>query len=94
MLIGQVTDYPLMMATRKTLPPFIHPPCVLGRGPACQPDTPHTCLPERLAVCASLAQMFHARTPGSAGFVWGQIYAQVRQMSEEVGSQPRSRALL
>ena len=85
MLISQIAEYPRMMASGSHPPPFIHPPCVIGHGPGCPPDSPHSCLPEVLAVCTSLVQMFYARTPGSSGFAWEQIYAHVNRLHAEVG---------
>lgn len=84
MLIGRIADYPLMMAAGKNLPPFIHPPCAVGQRQGCPPESPHTCLPETLAVCAGLAQMLHSPTPSSRAFVWSQINSQVKQLSEKV----------
>ncbi|KAF2795457.1 hypothetical protein K505DRAFT_239823 [Melanomma pulvis-pyrius CBS 109.77] len=80
MLFSRLTDYTRMMADGKHLPPFIHPPCSLGRDDECPPDSPHRCLPETLAICANLTQMFYSRMPGSNGFVWQQIYTHIRQM--------------
>lgn len=83
-LFSRLTDYTRMMADGKILPPFIHPPCALGRDYECPPDSPHRCLPETLAICVNLTQMFYSRTPGSHGFVWQQICTHLRQMRVEV----------
>lgn len=85
MLMSRLGDYARMMAEAKSLPPFIHPPCCLGQKDECLPDGPHRCLPEKLAVCASLCQRFYNRIPGTLGYVWRQICAHIRQLQSEVG---------
>jgi hypothetical protein len=84
MLFSKLADYTKMMGEGKTLPPFIHPPCCLGQGDECTPNSPHQCLPEILAVCANLTQIFHARISGSCGYVWQQICTHLRQLRAEV----------
>lgn len=86
MLLSQLIDYTHRMADGKHLPPFIYPPCSLSQHDECPPDTPHTCLPETLAICRSLTQMFYSRTPGSSGYIWQQICTHLRQMHAEVSS--------
>lgn len=86
LLFSQLVDYARMMADGKRLPPFIHPPCSLGHNYECPLDAPHHCLPETLAICTNLTQMFYARTPGSYSFVWQQISAHLHQMRAMVSS--------
>ncbi|KAL7942485.1 hypothetical protein V8C42DRAFT_146146 [Trichoderma barbatum] len=75
MLLGQIGAYPKMMAKGKHLPPFIHPPCVLvDVYPRACNESRHYCLPEILAICSSLLQMFYNTTPGSSSFAWKTIY--------------------
>ncbi|KAF2828416.1 hypothetical protein CC86DRAFT_465250 [Ophiobolus disseminans] len=93
MLLSRLTEYTRMLADGKQLPPFIHPPCALGNDDECPPVSRHQCLPETLAICANLTQMFHARLPGSHGFVWQQICTHVRQMWVEYESYDEQRML-
>jgi hypothetical protein len=86
MIFSKLADYTRMMGEGKTLPPFIHPPCCLGQSDGCTPDSPHRCLPEILAVCANLTQMFNARVLGSGGYVWQQICTHLRQLRAEVST--------
>lgn len=85
-LFGQLTQYPKMLAESLKLPPFIFPPCVLSSGGQCPPDAPHVCLPEVLAICTSLTQLFISQTPGSAGFVCRQIQAEIMRLASCVSS--------
>jgi hypothetical protein len=84
MLFSKLADYTKMMGEGITLPPFIHPPCCLGQSDQCTPNSPHQCLPEILAVCANLTQMFNARVSGSHGYIWQQICTHLRQLRAEV----------
>lgn len=84
MVFSRLTEYTRMLADGKQLPPFLFPPCVLGCGDECDPDSRHSCLPAILAVCANLTQMFHLRTPSSHDFVWHQICTHLRQLRAEV----------
>jgi hypothetical protein len=86
MILSRLTDYTRKMADGRQLPPFIYPPCSLGRHNGCPPDSPHLCLPEKLAICVNLTQMFYSRLPGSHSFVWQQICSHIRQMHAEVSS--------
>ncbi|KAL2201851.1 hypothetical protein CC79DRAFT_1402167 [Sarocladium strictum] len=81
-LFSQLKVYPQMLAEGSKLPPFIFPPCFLSIEGQCPSDTTHICLPEILAICASLTQMFISRTPGSVDFVWKQIHAEVRRLRD------------
>ncbi|KAF2805755.1 uncharacterized protein BDZ99DRAFT_524706 [Mytilinidion resinicola] len=62
-LIRIIRSYPEMMLRRETFPPFIHP----------QYRTVGGFLPETLANCMSVAQMFTTRTKESKGFMWRTI---------------------
>lgn len=86
MILSRLTDYTRKMAGGRDMPPFICPPCSFGGDGECPPDSPHQCLPERLAICVNLTQMFYSRLPGSHGFVWQQICTHLRQMRAEVSS--------
>lgn len=80
LLFSKLVEYSRMMAEAIRLPPFIHPPCRLGRIARCDEGTPHRCLPEALAVCSNLAQLFYLRREGSEGFVWKQICDHLNQL--------------
>lgn len=88
-LWGQIKGYPEMMIQGK-LPPFIYPPCVLNDvlPKHCVVNGVHQCLPEPLAICASLVSAFRGRTPRSSDFVWKSIYAELERLKNEVIPQP------
>lgn len=83
-LLGQITAYPRMMISGHQLPPFIYPPCVVGHNSECPAEDAHSCLPEPLAICASLVQMYYSKTKVTKTFVWQQIYAHARQLYSNV----------
>ncbi|KAI8649456.1 Zn(2)-C6 fungal-type domain-containing protein [Fusarium sp. Ph1] len=62
--------FPQMMLRRKTFPPFIHP------------QWHEPCLPEALANCMSIAQLFAARTPETRAFLWRTINAEEQRFRE------------
>ncbi|KAJ4155996.1 hypothetical protein LMH87_001213 [Akanthomyces muscarius] len=77
-VLGQLTGYPKMMVEGDLLPPFIQPPCHYDeeQAPRCRVAGSHKCLPEILAICASLVEMFYSRTQANERFVWTTIYAE------------------
>jgi hypothetical protein len=85
MILSRLADYTRTMAKGRQMPPFIHPPC-FSADDECPSRSPHQCLPEKLAICVNLTQMFYSRLPGSHSFVWQQIRTHVRQMRAEVSS--------
>lgn len=84
MILSQLVDYTRRIAEGRNLPPFIHPPCFLGQNEECPPEAPHSCLPQSLAICRNLTQMFYSRTSESSSFIWRQIYTHLREMRAEV----------
>lgn len=85
-LRGQIKGYPEMMI-RVNLPHFIHPQCVLRDQSVqdCISDAGiHSCLPEPLAICASLMHMFFTKTDASSAFVKGKIYEEHCRLHREV----------
>lgn len=64
--------YPQMMLRRQTFPPFIHPHWHEKR------------LPDTLATCMSIAQLFAARTPETEPFLWRTISAEEERFREQV----------
>lgn len=84
MILSQLFDYTRRIAEGRNLPPFIHPPCFLSQNDECPPEAPHSCLPQSLAICRNLTQMFYSRTSESTSFIWRQIYIHLREMRAEV----------
>ena len=87
MLYSKLVKYTRVMAEAVHLPPFIYPPCWLSGTPStrCPIDCSHRCLPEALAVCSNLTQMYYVRRIGSEGFVWQQICTHLKQLRDSVG---------
>ncbi|KAM0261147.1 hypothetical protein ACHAQJ_002409 [Trichoderma viride] len=85
MILGQITGYPKMLVLGDRLPPFIHAPCYIDEtlAPECGEIGKHQCLPKRLAICASLVDMFYSRTDANADFVWQTIYSEGQRLHEE-----------
>ncbi|UKZ96384.1 uncharacterized protein TrAFT101_011175 [Trichoderma asperellum] len=85
MVLGQITGYPKMLILGDRLPPFIHAPCYTDErlAPECGEMGKHQCLPKRLAICASLVDMFYSRTDANADFVWQTIYSEGQRLREE-----------
>ncbi|KAI1111799.1 hypothetical protein F5Y14DRAFT_301025 [Nemania sp. NC0429] len=85
-LIGQIEDYPKMLIRGSRLPPFIFPRCILN-GRLCHQCTAvngmHQCLPEPLANCALLTQMFYSHSPGNKQLVWRTIYKEQKRLREQ-----------
>lgn len=63
---------PEQMLRRVTFPPFVHPHW----------DRPS--LPEPLAICMRIAQMFSSRTSDIKPFIWRTILAEQRRVIEQV----------
>ncbi|KAI8721568.1 hypothetical protein NCS52_00298600 [Fusarium sp. LHS14.1] len=94
-LLGQLAVYPRMLIEGKTLPPFIHSQCSLSDSlaDACSQAENHQCLPETLAICASLVRMFFHRTPGSSAFVWEAIYREHARLRRQINDQQAEASL-
>ncbi|KAL6819528.1 P-loop containing nucleoside triphosphate hydrolase protein [Trichoderma sp. SZMC 28015] len=88
MVLGQITGYPKMLVLGDRLPPFIHAPCYMDErlAPECGEMGKHQCLPKRLAICASLVDMFYSRTDANADFVWQTISSEGQRLHEEYKS--------
>lgn len=67
-----ICAFPEMMLRRQTLPPFIHP-----RWHEAE-------LPEPIASCMGIAQLFASRTPETRGFLWRTIFAEEQRFLDEV----------
>ncbi|EED16693.1 hypothetical protein TSTA_017670 [Talaromyces stipitatus ATCC 10500] len=85
-LRGQIRCYPEMMIRGVVLPHFIHPQCVLRDQSVqdCISDSgAHSCLPESLAICASLMHMFFTKSETSSEFVRSKIYEELCRLHRE-----------
>lgn len=86
-LVGQIKNYPRMLIGGNRLPPFIFPQCIFN-GRLCRQCTAangmHQCLPEPLANCAALTQMFYSRSPGNTQLVWKTMYEEQKRLYEQV----------
>lgn len=68
--IYMLKSFPRMMLRRHTFPPFIHPYWHWSN------------LPEKLASCMSIAQLFEARTTETRPFLWRVIDAEEQRFRE------------
>ncbi|KAI1289020.1 hypothetical protein F5Y03DRAFT_378580 [Xylaria venustula] len=85
-LMGQVEDFPRRLTKGSRLPPFIHPQCALhDRLPreCIAKNGSHQCLPEPLAICAGLTQLFFSRNGGNSSYVWKLIYTEQKRLYSE-----------
>ena len=90
-------SYPGMLCHNDgTLPPFIHlqsRPSPWKMDPKC--INSHTIpLPEPLAICSSIMQMYMARSPGNLAFIWRTIQRESQRIEEEVSIMFRSLSLM
>ncbi|KAL7925640.1 hypothetical protein ACQKWADRAFT_282592 [Trichoderma austrokoningii] len=69
-----ISAFPQMMLRRQTFPPFIHAHWHLPS------------LPETLASCMSIAQLFATRTPETRPFLWRTIGIEIKRLRDEVES--------
>lgn len=74
LLSQAISAFPQMMLRRQTFPPFIHAHWHLPS------------LPETLANCMSIAQLFATRTAETRPFLWRTIGTEVRRLQDEVYS--------
>ncbi|PSN59305.1 hypothetical protein BS50DRAFT_508558 [Corynespora cassiicola Philippines] len=74
LIIYTLRAFPRMMCRRASFPPFIHS---YWHWPA---------LPEKLASCMSIAQLFEARSPDTRPFLWRAIDTEERRFREETGA--------
>jgi len=66
-----------------TLPPFIHPQCLINIS---GDDTiQHTSLPGPLANCAKIMAMWEVKTAANTNIIWNRIRAEQRKLFSEVG---------
>lgn len=74
LLSQAISAFPQMMLRRQTFPPFIHAHWHLPS------------LPETLANCMSIAQLFATRTAETRPFLWRTIGVEVKRLQDEVHS--------
>ncbi|KAL9468428.1 hypothetical protein ACSS6W_010122 [Trichoderma asperelloides] len=72
LLSQAISAFPQMMLRRQTFPPFIHAHWHLPS------------LPETLANCMSIAQLFATRTAETRPFLWRMIGIEVKRLQDEV----------
>lgn len=72
LLSQAISAFPQMMLRRQTFPPFIHAHWHLPS------------LPETLANCMSIAQLFATRTTETRPFLWRTIGTEVKRLQDEV----------
>lgn len=78
MIIEMVSAYPRMMTRRETLPPFIH-----AQAPSHAFNDPNK-LPEHIANCMGVAQLFGARNNDTRPFIWTTIRAEMRGFRDKL----------
>ncbi|KAH7123521.1 hypothetical protein B0J13DRAFT_566738 [Dactylonectria estremocensis] len=71
LIVHALYAFPQMMLRRQTFPPFIHP------------HWHKPCLPEKLASCMSISQLFAVRTPETRLFLWRTINAEEQRFRDE-----------
>lgn len=84
-LMSVLSSYPKLMATNPVVPPYIHPHHPKSNGDDCIYDTDKTCLPEPLAICSSIVQMFLTKRRESNAFIWRTIRLEQQRLYKEVG---------
>ena len=72
LIVEALCAVPQQMLRRATLPPFIHP------------QWHRSAMPEPLAVCMCLAQMFVSRTSDIKPFLWRTILAEQKRIVDQV----------
>ncbi|KAH6884269.1 hypothetical protein B0T10DRAFT_493834 [Thelonectria olida] len=74
LIVQALSAFPQMMLRRETFPPFIHP------------YWHQQSLPEKLASCMSISQLFVSRTPDTRPFLWRVIEAEEMRFRNECES--------
>lgn len=88
MIIDMIYAYPRMMTRRETFPPFIH-----AYSPVIDTVEDQYSLPEHLAHCMGIAQLFVARNDDTRSFVWSTIRAEMRSFRDSLPSFDRYEAM-
>ncbi|KAK1507833.1 uncharacterized protein CCOS01_16139 [Colletotrichum costaricense] len=82
MMLGSMRKYPAMLISDLNLPPFISSPC-FGDEILCRQSGIHQCLPQPLAVCASIVRMFPSDSLRDRSFAWKTIYMEQQRLFHE-----------
>lgn len=77
LIMHMACSFPQMMLRRSIFPPFIHPRWHEPR------------LPDKIAACMGIAQLFAARTPETRGFLWRTIFAEAQGFRDELSRMSR-----
>ena len=80
-IINTIRSYKGMLLSGHDLPPFIHPQSLSS----CHHNAVQT-LPQPLAVCASIVQMFKAKTNKNSDFIWSTVRTAQQTLLEEASS--------
>ena len=85
-LMAVLGSYPKLMASESVSPPYVHPFSPErdndGDGRICRKDK--ACLPEPLAICSSIVQMYLTKTRESHAFIWKTILLEQQRIYSEV----------
>lgn len=79
MIIEMVCAYPRMMTSRETFPPFIH-----AHAPISDTNKDPNKLPEHIANCMGIAQLFAVRNDDTRPFIWATIRTEMRSFMTEM----------
>jgi hypothetical protein len=84
-VINTLRSYTYGLLPGHNLPPFIHMQCL--DIPSNQVNAAHNdagrCLPQPLAICASIVQMFRAKTRENSHFIWSTVRMAQQRLDEE-----------
>lgn len=83
-LMAVVSSYPKLMTENSVLPGYIHPYQLKNKGNDCVCNNDNNCVPEPLAVCSSIVQMFLTKTSESNAFVWRTVRSEQQRLYKEV----------
>jgi hypothetical protein len=81
-VICAVSSYPQMLLPGKSMPPFMHPQCLIEEPD--QEGRVTISFPEPLAKCAGIVAMWSVKNRNNAVFIWRAIRAEQERLSEEV----------
>jgi hypothetical protein len=81
-LWATIESYAVEISSRKVLPPFIHRSCC--KKDREEGDLDFSNLPEPLANCFSISQMYRQKTPGCKHLVYRTLILEVQRLHDEV----------
>jgi hypothetical protein len=88
-VICTLMAYPHRMLAGKTLPPFMHPQCLIKESDQGNRDT-QTSFSGPLATCAGIIAMWSVKNKNNSIFIWRAIRTEQERISEEVEPQDPS----